>query len=65
MSRESTLVLLATLVAITPFSGLPLAWLTWLLPILGISLAAISISLRARRRRAEASLYEHSPVSPA
>lgn len=51
MSRESTLVLFGTLIILAPFSGLPLSWLQWLLPALGIIIAGIGYTLRARRRR--------------
>jgi hypothetical protein len=50
MSRESLLVLLGILIALSPFSGLPLSCLMVALPVLGILVFGIGISLRARRQ---------------
>ena len=49
MSRESMLILLGILVVLSPFLGLPLSMLAWLLPFLGLVILGIGISLRAER----------------
>ena len=49
MSRESTLILLGILVALTPFVGLPLLWRAILLPIFGALVVLIGITLRAHK----------------
>jgi hypothetical protein len=49
MTRESFLILLGVLVALSPFSGFPLSWLAWILPILGILIVGVSITLRRAR----------------
>jgi hypothetical protein len=41
------------IVALAPFSGLPLSWLEVILPVLGILTAIIGYFLRARRKSAE------------
>ncbi|MEO6536127.1 MAG: hypothetical protein ABIT47_00405 [Candidatus Paceibacterota bacterium] len=48
MSRESILMILGVLVAVSPWSGLPLAILVWILPVLGIAIAFIGFTLRTR-----------------
>jgi TRAP-type C4-dicarboxylate transport system permease small subunit len=53
MSRVSTLILLGVLVFLSPFLGLPLSWLFWILPILGIAIVVAGLSLRQSRVRAE------------
>ncbi|MEJ0053565.1 MAG: hypothetical protein WDN10_02450 [bacterium] len=53
MSRVSTLILLGVLVFLSPFSGLPVSWLSWFLPILGIAIVVAGLSLRQSRVRAE------------
>ena len=64
MSRESTLILLGSIVLLSPFAGLPISLLSWLLPVLGLITLGIGISLRAERRKAapshEASLSTSS-----
>ncbi len=35
MSKEGTLITLGVLVAISPFLGLPLSWLSFFLPVMG------------------------------
>jgi uncharacterized protein YacL len=49
MSRERILVLFGILIALSPFSGLPLAILTWILPLLGIVITLIGLTLASRR----------------
>jgi uncharacterized membrane protein len=49
MSRETVLIILAVLVAVSPFSGLPLTWLSWILPVIGLALLLIGISMHQNR----------------
>ncbi len=49
MSRESVLILCGLLVAFSPFSGLPVSWLAWLLPILGAVVIAVGVSFKAQK----------------
>lgn len=53
MTRESFLILLGVLVALSPFLGLPLTWLAVLLPLLGLITLGIGYTLRARLPRRE------------
>jgi uncharacterized membrane protein len=53
MSRESILILLGVLFILSPFVGLPLYVLAWVLPALGLAVAGIGVSLRSRRRHRE------------
>lgn len=46
MSRPQLLILIGILVALSPFVGFPLSWLTWALPVLGLATLVIGISLR-------------------
>ncbi|MES2226104.1 MAG: hypothetical protein V4480_04845 [Patescibacteria group bacterium] len=48
MKRETILIILGVLIVLSPWSGLPLAWLSWVLPVLGLAVAAIGFTLRAR-----------------
>ncbi len=48
MTRQRLLILLGALVAIAPFSGVPVSYLAWVLPLLGALTIAFSISLRKR-----------------
>jgi len=49
MSRESVLILLGVITAFAPFSGLPIVWLLWILPIVGICVVIIGISLKLQK----------------
>ncbi len=49
MSSESTLILFGLLVVITPYSGVPTFWYTYILPILGIVIIGIGFLFRSRR----------------
>jgi hypothetical protein len=49
MSRESILILLGILTILAPFSGLPLSWLEFILPAIGLAVAALGYSFRAPR----------------
>lgn len=50
MSRALILIILGGLVALTPFSGLPMTILSWILPVLGVLVLAIGISFKRERR---------------
>ncbi len=58
MSRESTLILLGILIALTPFVGLPLLWRAILLPIFGALVVLIGITLRAHKLARKTDLPE-------
>jgi len=49
MSKESLLVLLGVLIAVTPFSGLPSSWLMFILPVLGVAVVFTGLLLRRER----------------
>jgi hypothetical protein len=48
MSRESILMILGVLVAVSPWSGVPLSILAWILPVLGLAVVFIGFTLRTR-----------------
>ncbi|MDB5264447.1 MAG: hypothetical protein JWN64_18 [Parcubacteria group bacterium] len=48
MSRGSTLIFIGALVILSPFSGLPMSILSWVLPILGGLVAIVGASFRIR-----------------
>jgi hypothetical protein len=50
MSREKILMVLGVLVFISPWSGLPLSWLLWILSVIGLAVVAIGFTLRTRTR---------------
>jgi hypothetical protein len=58
MTRESFLVILGALVILSPFAGLPLSWLEWILPILGVIVIILGISLRRDRAARESQVSE-------
>ena len=60
MSREPILVCLGILVAIAPFSGLPLSWLSISLPLLGLLIAFIGTTLVLRKNRIATISHEPS-----
>jgi len=49
MSRESVLILLGVLTVFAPFSGLPVSWLAWILPVLGVCVVIIGVSLKLQQ----------------
>lgn len=53
MTRESILVLIGILVALCPWSGIPLDWLRYALILAGLATAAIGWTLRERRVAAD------------
>lgn len=50
MTRESFLILLGILVGLTPFIGVPVAWLVWILPTLGTLIVVTSLIARHDRQ---------------
>lgn len=56
MSRESILIILGVLIAVSPWCGLPLAVLTWILLVLGLAIAFVGFTLRARAKAMRESL---------
>lgn len=54
MSQESTILLLAILVMLSPFLGLPYSWLMVIVPLLGLAVAVLSVLLRMRQMAAPA-----------
>lgn len=53
MHRESILIALGALIAVSPYLGLPYAWLMFVLPVLGLLVLATGLSMRMRRRAQE------------
>lgn len=60
MSREPILVCLGVLVLIAPFSGLPLSWLSFILPALGVLIVFIGVTLTLRKNRLSVISHESS-----
>jgi TRAP-type C4-dicarboxylate transport system permease small subunit len=54
MSRERILTLIGLLTALAPFLGFPYSWLMFILPVLGVLVALIALSLPRRRHVAPA-----------
>jgi TRAP-type C4-dicarboxylate transport system permease small subunit len=50
MSRDTILLVLAVVIAVSPFAGLPIAWLSYILPVVGLIILIIGISQRRDRR---------------
>jgi hypothetical protein len=48
MTREHVLMALGALVLIAPWSGLPLSWLEWILPLIGLAVIGIAFTMRRR-----------------
>lgn len=61
MSRSLMLMILGGVVLLSPFSGLPLSILTWILPILGLAVLAIGFSYRERTEKPSEEHHE-APV---
>ncbi|HYE23359.1 MAG TPA: hypothetical protein VEA92_02840 [Candidatus Paceibacterota bacterium] len=61
MTRESLLIALGILLAITPFLGLPYSWIMVIIPVLSAGVVVIGVTLR-KKRSAESSRVE--PVAP-
>ncbi|MHB8710407.1 MAG: hypothetical protein ACYC6X_02570 [Minisyncoccota bacterium] len=69
MSRASTLILIGILVILTPFSGFPVSFRTFLAVILGACVSGIGFAMRAQaaqdmRSRAGASSPPTAPSMP-
>ncbi|MGB4076457.1 MAG: hypothetical protein WBK28_02010 [Minisyncoccia bacterium] len=47
MSRERTIVVLAVLIALAPFLGLPYSWLMWIEPLLAAVIILLSLFARS------------------
>lgn len=62
MSRSGLLILLGIVTALMPFSGLPSSWFPFLLPLLGLPVAAIGFSIRVAHVR-EAKEREATPFT--
>lgn len=50
MSRDRLLIIFGLLVLASPFVGLPLSVLSWVLPVLGASVALIGLSYVMRKK---------------
>jgi hypothetical protein len=61
MSRNSTLILLGILVILTPFSGFPVSFRTFLAVILGACVSGIGLALRVQSARVSRSSVETPP----
>ncbi len=53
MTREHLIMLLGALVFVSPWSGLPLSWLEWILPLIGLLVIGLAFTLRRRTPAAE------------
>lgn len=51
MSRTSTLIFLGILIVLTPFSGLPIGFRTFITVILGVCVSSIGFMIRAHEAR--------------
>lgn len=60
MSRESLLIIVGILVALSPFVGLPLVWLAFVAPLLGAVIVLIGFSLVSRKRDMQRPTHEAS-----
>jgi hypothetical protein len=60
MSREPILILLGTLIAISPFVGMHPSWFTFFLPIVGLLIAVIGFTLNQKKKQLAAPPHETS-----
>ncbi|KND47903.1 MAG: hypothetical protein AB199_04065 [Parcubacteria bacterium C7867-004] len=60
MSRVRLLIIIGSLVVLSPFMGLPMSLLSFLLPVLGLGVIAIGISQRPPAARPTAPTYDPS-----
>ena len=58
MSKETVLIALGAITALSPYLGLPLSVLEILLPVIGLLVALVGIALRTRSKRLPAVVYE-------
>lgn len=56
--------LIGGLVIIAPWSGLPLALLEWILPVLGLSVIALAFAMRSRTSSDTPGMPEVLPAAP-
>ncbi len=64
MTREHIIMVLGALVFIAPWSGLPLSWLEWALPIIGLLVIGLAATLRRRTPSNEPPLPPAPPSDP-
>jgi hypothetical protein len=64
MSRENLLIIFGLVVALAPFMGLPISWLSVLLPLCGVMVVIIGWTVRSRRKALSASQTD-TPSVPA
>ena len=55
--------ILGILVALSPYLGLPLSTLAVILPVLGLAIAAIGLSLKMRERERGSAVVQQVPLS--
>jgi hypothetical protein len=53
MTRETVLMILGALVFLSPWVGIPMMWLQWILLVLGLAIIAIGVTLRRRMHQDE------------
>ncbi|MBU2103647.1 hypothetical protein KKD95_01405, partial [Patescibacteria group bacterium] len=62
---ESVLSILGVLIFLSPFLGVPLVFLSWVLPVLGVLVLGIALSLRRDRvRKEQKSSPSHETSTP-
>lgn len=64
MSRSLMLIILGSLITLSPFSGLPMSVLTWILPVLGLVALAIGVSYK-RQAKARPDTSHEATLEPA
>jgi len=62
MSKEGTLMIVGVLVILAPFSGLPLSWLEWILPVLGVIVIIVGYLVRRDRHAPLVRARDPEPV---
>ncbi|KND50774.1 MAG: hypothetical protein ABA06_04790 [Parcubacteria bacterium C7867-001] len=63
MTRETALIALGVLIMLTPFIGLPVSWRAYIVPVLGLLVVLVAVTLRARRMRTVAPSPETSSMT--
>lgn len=61
MHRLQALMVLGLMTALSPFIGLPYAWLMWILPLGGLSVFALAVMLELKRRSAQTRIEKVRP----
>ncbi len=64
MSRSSSLIIFGILVVLAPFSGLPSSWLAVLLPLFGIVVALVGLSLRLAEIKTSKTVAPSPEIAP-